>query len=111
MKQFFRISTVFIGALFLALSTQVLAQQTVKVGVIFPLSGGSGPNGQATVKAVETMAAMINDEGGVLGRKIQLVVRDDESTPAVGVARANELVSEGVAAVIEGWNSPVSLAM
>lgn len=111
MKRFFRISTVFTGALFMALSAQVLAQQTVKVGVIFPLSGGSGPNGQATVKAVETMAAMINDEGGVLGRKIQLVVRDDESTPAVGVARANELVSEGVAAVIEGWNSPVSLAM
>jgi len=88
-----------------------LAQQPIKVGVIFPLSGGSGPDGQATVKAMETMAAMINDEGGVLGRKIQLVVRDDEGTPAVGVAKANELVGEGVSVVIEGWNSPVALAM
>lgn len=87
------------------------AAQPIKVGVIFPLSGGSGPNGQATVKAVEAMAAMINEEGGVLGRQIQLVVRDDEGTPAVGVARANELVAEKVSVVIEGWNSPVALAM
>lgn len=88
-----------------------LHAQPIKVGVIFPLSGGSGPNGQAAVKATEAMAAMINDAGGVLGRPIQLVVRDDEGTPAVGVARANELVVEGVSAVVEGWNSPVSLAM
>lgn len=106
----------FLGCLVSSLATlaalPAAAQQApIKVGVIFPLSGGSGPNGQATVKAVESMAAMINDEGGVLGRKIQLVVRDDESTPAVGVARANELVAENVSVVIEGWNSPVALAM
>lgn len=87
------------------------AQETVKLGIIFPLSGGSGPQGQNTVKAVESMTAMINEAGGVLGKQIELVVRDDESTPAVGVAKANELVAEGVTAVIEGWASPVALAM
>lgn len=92
-------------------SACIAGAQPIKVGVIFPLSGGSGPNGQATVKAVEAMAAMINEEGGVLGRQIQLVVRDDEGTPAVGVARANELVAAKVSVVIEGWNSPVALAM
>lgn len=87
------------------------AQASIKVGVIFPLSGGAGPQGQHVSQAIQTMAALINESGGVLGRKIEIVTRDDESTPAVGVSRANELIAQGVSVVIEGWNSPVTLAM
>jgi branched-chain amino acid transport system substrate-binding protein len=87
------------------------AQGTVKVGVIFPLSGGAGPQGQHVTHAIQSMAAIINESGGVLGRKIEIVSRDDESTPAVGVSRANELIGQGVSVIIEGWNSPVTLAM
>ncbi|HEV8693085.1 MAG TPA: ABC transporter substrate-binding protein [Lysobacter sp.] len=87
------------------------AQGTIKVGVIFPLSGGAGPQGQHVTHAIQAMAAVINESGGVLGRKIEIVSRDDESTPAVGVSRATELVSSGVSVIIEGWNSPVTLAM
>ena len=83
----------------------------VIVGLIFPLSGPSGPDGERVVEAVRVMAEIINDEGGVLGRNIEFVVKDDESTPAVGVARANELLQEDPQVVIEGWNSPVALAM
>lgn len=91
--------------------TAVAQQGPIKVGLIYPLSGGSGPAAQTNVKAIQSMAAMINDDGGVLGRKIEFVIRDDEGTPAVGVAKANEVVAEGVAVVLEGWNSPVALAM
>ena len=87
------------------------AAQPIKVGVIFPLSGGAGPQGQHLVKSIQTMATLINEAGGVLGRPIVIEARDDESTPAVGVSRANELVSSGVSVIIEGWNSPVTLAM
>ena len=87
------------------------AAQPIKVGVIFPLSGGAGPQGQHLVKSIQSMAAMINEAGGVLGRQIVIEARDDESTPAVGVSRANELITAGVSVVIEGWNSPVTLAM
>lgn len=83
----------------------------IKVGVIFPMSGGAGPQGQALAQSIGAMAALINEAGGVLGRKLELEVRDDESTPAVGVSRANELISAGVSVIIEGWNSPVTLAM
>lgn len=85
--------------------------QPIKVGTIFPLSGGAGPQGQHLVQSIEAMAALINESGGVMGRKIEIVARDDESTPAVGVSRANELISAGVSVIIEGWNSPVTLAM
>ncbi|MBE0550556.1 MAG: ABC transporter substrate-binding protein [Rubrivivax sp.] len=101
----------FLAVAALALAGGAMAQATVKVGTIFPLSGGAGPQGQHVTQAITAMAAVINESGGVLGRKIELVSRDDESTPAVGVSRATELASAGVAVVIEGWNSPVTLAM
>jgi len=108
MKLIRRIGLAALTAIGLATAAQA---QPVKVGVIFPLSGGAGPQGQLLVKSMQTMAALINESGGVLGRQIQIEARDDESTPAVGVSRANELISAGVSVIIEGWNSPVTLAM
>ncbi|MGE7416037.1 ABC transporter substrate-binding protein [Methylobacterium tarhaniae] len=87
------------------------AADPIKVGLIIPLSGGAGRQGQDVTHAVQGMAALINESGGVLGRPIEILVRDDESTPAIGVAKANELAAAGVAVVLEGWNSPVTLAM
>ncbi len=87
------------------------AADPIKVGAIFPLSGGAGRQGQEVVQAMQAMAAIINGDGGVMGRQIEIVARDDESTPAVGVAKANELAAMDVAVVIEGWNSPVTLAI
>jgi branched-chain amino acid transport system substrate-binding protein len=87
-----------------------LAQGPIKVGTIFPLSGGAGPNGQAVTNAVKVAADGINKKGGLLGRQLVVIAKDDESTPAVGVSRANELIAEKVSVIIEGWNSPVTLA-
>ncbi|MBM6594421.1 ABC transporter substrate-binding protein [Microvirga pudoricolor] len=93
-----------------ALTAAQAQQNPVKVGVIFPLSGGAGPQGQHVTQAIQAMAAIINESGGVMGRPIEILSRDDESTPAVGVSRANDLISAGVSVIIEGWNSPVTLA-
>ncbi|WP_167858423.1 ABC transporter substrate-binding protein [Methylobacterium nonmethylotrophicum] len=88
-----------------------IAADPIKVGVIIPLSGGAGRQGQDVSHAVQSMATLINEAGGVLGRPVEILVKDDESTPAIGVAKANELAAAGVAVVLEGWNSPVTLAM
>jgi branched-chain amino acid transport system substrate-binding protein len=103
--------TLVVATLALGLSSAAVAQTPIKVGTIFPLSGGAGPQGQHVTNAIEAMAKVINEQGGVMGRPIEIVARDDESTPAVGVSRANELQDAGVSVVIEGWNSPVTLAM
>ena len=87
------------------------AADPIKVGMLFPQSGGAGDDGQRVTRAVQVMAGLINDKGGVLGRPLQVVVLDDESTPAVGVAKANDMIAQGVAVVIEGYNSPVTLAI
>jgi branched-chain amino acid transport system substrate-binding protein len=94
-----------------SLAMPALAQgEPIKIGVVIPLSGPAGPNGQSVFHAVQVAAEMINTKGGVMGRKLTVIAKDDESTPAVGVTRANEMVAEKVALVIEGWNSPVTLA-
>ena len=111
MKQLRRLIVATGLVLGVGLGTLVHAQGTIKVGTIFPLSGGAGPQGQHVTQAIQAMAAVINESGGVMNRQIELVSRDDESTPAVGVSRATELVSAGVSVIIEGWNSPVTLAM
>jgi len=97
-------------AALLALGAPAMAQD-IKVGTIFPLSGGAGPDGQTVTNAVKLMVDDINAKGGLLGRKLVVVSKDDESTPAVGVSRANEMIAEKADVVIEGWNSPVTLAM
>ena len=87
------------------------AADPVRVGVLVPLSGGAGVQGQHMATAITAMAGLINARGGVLGRPIEVIVRDDEGTPAVGVAKANELIEQRVAVIIEGWSSAVSLAI
>ena len=88
-------------ALLLGLTSPAMAQD-IKVGTIFPLSGGAGPDGQSVTNAVKLAIEQINEKGGLLGRKITLISKDDESTPAVGVNRANEMIAEKVDVVIEG---------
>ncbi|MBL6080503.1 ABC transporter substrate-binding protein [Belnapia sp. T18] len=100
-----------IGAASLAAPRLARAADPIKVGALFPLSGGTAVQGQHVCEAIGIAASMVNDTGGVMGRKVEVIRRDDESTPAVGVSRANELIGEGVSVIIEGWNSPVTLAI
>jgi len=105
------VKTVLAALAIAMLAAMPAGAQPIKVGTIFPLSGGAGPNGQAVTNAIKVMAEMLNAQGGVLGRQIAVISKDDESTPAVGVSRANELISEKVDLIIAAWNSPVVLAM
>ena len=65
---------------------------TIRVGLIAPLSGGSSDFGNSTRFGAELAVAEINEVGGYLGRKLELVVRDDESNPATGLKAAEDLV-------------------
>ena len=91
--------------------SQGAASGPLKIGVIIPLSGAAGPNGKHVLSAIELQAAKINEAGGINGRKIEVISKDDQSTPATGVSAANDLVSQKVDVVMGGWNSPVTLAI
>ena len=97
----------------LALAVAVPAQaQTIKIGLITALSGQSARAGEAITRGLTVAIDEINAKGGVLGKKLELVRRDDEATPAKGVIAARELVHrEKVAVLFGGLDSPVSIAI
>ena len=82
----------------------------IKIGLIFPLTGGSADMGNSARVGAQVAVNEINDVGGYLGRKLQLVIRDDEANPDVGLKHAEELVlKEKVTATIGFCNSGVAM--
>src|SRR5258706_3561305 len=89
-----------------------LAQETIKIGLVTALSGQSARAGEAITRGLQIAIDELNAAGGVLGRKFELVRRDDEATPAKGVIAARELVhKEKVAVLFGGLDTPVSIAI
>jgi branched-chain amino acid transport system substrate-binding protein len=106
----------FLGVVSLACAPGFLApavaQEPIKVGLVAALSGQSAKSGEAITRGLEVAIDEINKTGGVLGKKIALVRRDDESNPAKGALAARELVQrEKVVAFFGGIDTPVSLAI
>ncbi len=88
------------------------AQDSVKLGLVAAMSGQSAKSGEAIVRGLSIALDEINAKGGVLGKKLELIVRDDESNPAKGVVAARELVQrEKVVAMFGGLDTPVSMAI
>ena len=87
------------------------AADPIKVGVAGPFTGGSSSMGVSMRDGVRMAAEEINKAGGVLGRQILLVERDDEAKNERGVQIAQELISkEKVAATVGFINTGVALA-
>ncbi len=77
-----------------------LAAGVIKIGVAGPHSGDLASYGLPTVKAAELVVKDINAKGGILGKKIELIVEDDVCKPEVANNTATKLASENVPFVI-----------
>jgi len=88
------------------------ASAQVKVGYNGDLSASpSAQSGQAAVLGMEAAIADINAGGGLLGKKLELVTRDDTSAPPKSIQNMSELIdSEKVAAVFGPTNSGNAMA-
>lgn len=86
------------------------AADTIKAGIMLPLSGPSAAVGNQTREGVELGLKLLDEKGGLLGKKIKYIVADDESVPAIGLSRVNELIAENIEVLFGGWNSSVLLA-
>jgi len=87
------------------------AAEPIKIGVAGPFTGGSSSMGVSMRDGVRMAADEINKAGGVLGRQILLVERDDEAKNERGVQIAQELINkEKVAATVGYINTGVALA-
>lgn len=88
--------------------------ETIKVGVLLPMSGSSSYYGGVQLDGIEFCVDYVNNTlGGIEsmgGAKIELVVQDTASTPETGVSAFEVLVEEGVSAVIGPYTSTVGAA-
>src|SRR5476649_1447070 len=92
-------------------STAGMAADPIKIGVSGPFTGGSAPMGASMRDGVKLAVADINAAGGILGRQIELVERDDEAKNERGVQVSQELISkEKVVATVGFINTGVALA-
>ncbi|MGJ7507071.1 ABC transporter substrate-binding protein [Variovorax sp. GT1P44] len=98
-----------VGAI--AFSAGAFAADPIKIGVDGPFTGGSSSMGVSMRDGVRLATEEINKSGGVMGRQIQLVERDDEAKNERGVQIAQEFINkEKVVAVVGYINTGVALA-
>jgi branched-chain amino acid transport system substrate-binding protein len=84
--------------------------ETIRIGVSGPFSGGSSQMGESMRNGIRLAVDEINAIGGVNGRKIELLERDDAANPEVGAKIAQEFVQQKVAAAIGIVNTGVGVA-
>ncbi len=116
-KQFqWRLAVGLSFVLFLAGSAGVsFAQDTLKVGAMFSLTGAGSAVGKIQVEAVQLAVKEVNDKGGAtLGgkkMKVEAVIRDDETKPDVAVRRLREYQNDGINLLVAGTFAHVSQAL
>ena len=94
-----------------ATTTFAVAADPIKIGLSGPLTGGSSSMGVSMRDGVKLAVDEINAAGGVIGRKLELIERDDEAKNERGVQIAQELINkEKVAATVGFINTGVALA-
>jgi branched-chain amino acid transport system substrate-binding protein len=97
-----------LAALLAAVSASVVAQETIKIGVITDRVGVSKPYSEPATEGVIFGADEINRKGGVLGRKIELLIEDDQSRPDISAALARKLVDQGAVFILSVSLSPAT---
>ena len=90
----------------------VAADETIKIGCFFPLTGRAGRAGADGVAAATIAVEEINKKGGVLGKKFELLVTDDKSDPAYAVRVARRYITSDKVNFLMGTvSSAVALAV
>ena len=88
------------------------AEETIKVGTLFAISGPYAVIGTERTEGAQFAAEQINAAGGLLGKKVEVIVRDEQTNPAVAATRAKELVEkEKIRFLIGGTSSACVPAM
>ncbi len=88
------------------------AQDVIKIGVTQPLTGAVAASGNYVTDGARIAADELNAKGGVIGKKIELVIEDNKSNPKEAVATAEKLiVGDKVPVLLGAWSSTYTLAV
>lgn len=88
------------------------AADTVKIGLLAPLTGFAAADGLSVLNSVQLAVERVNQDGGVLGRQVELVYYDDRADGKEAVALSRKLIQQDrVAGVVGGSYSTPSRAV
>ncbi len=96
---------------FVPLTVLAQGKEPVKVGLVSSKSGVFAQQGEEVIRAVQFAIDEANAQGGVDGRKVEVQIGDDESTPEAGRRVAEKLAREGHNLLIGAIASSISLAL
>jgi branched-chain amino acid transport system substrate-binding protein len=100
------------GAVLIAGVLPAAAQAPIRIGASLSLTGTYAKPGQYQREGYDLCAEEANQKGGLLQRKVEFVVYDDQSTPATGVRLYERLITEDkVDAVMGPYSSPITEAV
>jgi branched-chain amino acid transport system substrate-binding protein len=85
------------------------APQVVRLGTLVPLTGRNSPSGKAMVAAARLAVDEANAAGGVLGRKVELLVEDDACDPGTAVTAAHTLINKGISVSVGSYCSSATV--
>lgn len=89
-----------------------LAQETIKIGVSQPLTGAVAASGNYVTNGARIAADVLNRNGGILGKKVELIIEDNKSNPKEAVATAEKLILKDKVPVMMGaWSSTFTLSI
>jgi branched-chain amino acid transport system substrate-binding protein len=92
------------------ITTGALAADTVKIGLMAPLTGPWASEGQEMKKVLDLLALDVNAKGGILGRKTEVIAEDDGGDPRTAALAAQKLITQGIVAVVGTYGSSVTEA-
>jgi branched-chain amino acid transport system substrate-binding protein len=111
MRGFLRSCTV-LASLFLAASFMPAnAQENIRIGVLLPLTGPLAKNGLENWEAMQIARDMINERGGINGRKVEYV-QGDANTPNAAISETERLITkDGIKITTGSFASPIAIAV
>ena len=106
MKKIF--AMILVLAMILSMGTVAMAEDTIKIGVIGPLTGGAAQYGLAVQYGAEIAAEEINAKGGV---QLEILAEDDQADGELGVNAYNKLLDDGVTIMLSTVTSGSCIAV
>jgi branched-chain amino acid transport system substrate-binding protein len=88
-----------------------MAQETVKIAYIDPLSGGGASIGEIGLKTFQFIADELNAKGGIQGKKVEIVAFDNKTNPQESLIQAQKAIDGGIRILTQGNGSSVAGAL
>lgn len=87
------------------------SEQFIRIGYLGSISGRMADIGISGRDAVQLAVQQCNDKGGIHGRRVKLIIKDDGQDPAVAIDAVQALIDAGVAAIVGPMSSAMALAI